>query len=229
MVIEVKKSLYCHCGPGFKSKCVLRKAGLQLKSAHTELQSWLNGDLDEFWWYIPLTFCLATDLSSESIIVGCNEFEIKFEGMIQQLHGSRNPLEIHTKTKHEVFKTLAKFFIFLASKTEMPVNQNIVTKLIKKQWGVASSFENIKMWGFWNPAQHEIISSDSTSVILSSAYSTGKTTLLIGRAIDLCKFFVPYFISTVSHSNYSSYSLLIIKELVNSNFFKICDFDEFWS
>lgn len=193
MVIEVKRSLYCQCdkdGESSNAHCYVQKGAEQLKSAHFDLQNWFGGDIDDFWWYIPVTFCLETNLSkpSDSMIIGHDQFEIKFDRLIRQMYERRTSLKSPMKCKEDVFKLVAKFMIFCASNTELPVNRSIVMKKIKRLWREAGSYENVKLWAFWNPAQQKIIGADLNNVILSSAYSTGKTTLLTGRANILSKY-----------------------------------------
>ena len=83
-----------------------------------------------------------------------------------------------------IFKTVSKHLIFAASKIELPVKGPLIKKLKRIREDI--SYDHVKLWAFWNPEQKKIFSSKSVgNIIITSSYSTGKTTCLVGRCKEL--------------------------------------------
>ena len=157
-----------------------------LLGAYQVLQNLFGADIDEFWWFVPMTFCWSYEKNLEDakdfIVVEPKELPSKFDHIVQILNQKRGP----RLARPEVFKTIAKTMIFCASKTEIPVNSSIIARKIRKSWEQAGAYENVMLWAFWNRAQQRIILAENLQrVILSASYSTGKTTVLTGRALKI--------------------------------------------
>ena len=154
--------------------------------AYQVLQNLFGADIDEFWWFVPMTFCWSYEKNLEDakdfIVVEPKELPSKFDHIVQILNQKRGP----RLARPEVFKAIAKTMIFCASKTEIPVNSSIIARKIRKSWEQAGAYENVMLWAFWNRAQQRIILAENLQrVILSASYSTGKTTVLTGRALKI--------------------------------------------
>ena len=154
--------------------------------AYQVLQNLFGADIDEFWWFVPMTFCWSyeenLDDAKDFIVVEPKDLPSKFDHIVQILNQKRGP----RLSRPEVFKTIAKTMIFCASKTEIPVNSSIIARKIRKSWEQAGTYENVMLWAFWNRAQQRIILAENLQrVILSASYSTGKTTVLTGRALKI--------------------------------------------
>ena len=69
MVVEVKRTLRCNCDdPNAKSEtCPERKSARQILGAYQVLQNLFGADIDEFWWFIPVTFCWTYEECLEQV------------------------------------------------------------------------------------------------------------------------------------------------------------------
>ena len=190
MVVEVKWRLTTETRMRTSS---VQKSSEQIIGALKVLRSWFQSDTDEFWYFVPLVYCVEMDenvtegLKDKMPFVYCKSqnqpISAKFKELLGILEETRSTTKFLPNPKS--FKTLAHFLIFGVSRFELPVKGSLFQK-IKDLREKAGLYENILLWGFWNPTQQAIMNCDNLDdVILTGTYSVGKTTALTGRTLKL--------------------------------------------
>lgn len=87
----------------------------------------------------------------------------------------------------KAFKTLASYFIFGVSITELPIKGSLMKKIRRFREDIGS-YDSLSLWGFLSPTQQAIMDCENLDkVILTAPYSCGKTTVLTERTLKLDK------------------------------------------
>ena len=190
MVVEVKWKLTTETRMKTSS---VQKSSEQIIGALKVLRSWFQSDTDEFWYFVPLVYCVEMDenvaegLKDKMPFVFCKSQNQPISAKFKELLGILEEMRGTTKflPNPKSFKTLANYLIYGVSRFELPVKSSLFQK-IKELRGKAGLYENILLWGFWNPTQQAIMNCDNLDdVILTGTYSVGKTTALTGRTLKL--------------------------------------------
>ena len=174
MVVEVKWRLTTETRMRTSS---VQKSSEQIIGALKVLRSWFQCDTDEFWYFVPLVYCVEMDenvaegLKDKMPFVFCKSqnqpISAKFKELLGILEEMRGTIKFLPNPKS--FKTLAHFLIFGVSRFELPVKSSLFQK-IKDLREKAGLYENILLWGFWNPTQQAIMNCDN----LDNVILTGK-------------------------------------------------------
>ena len=174
MVVEVKWKLTTETRVKTSS---VQKSSEQIIGALKVLRSWFQSDTDEFWYFVPLVYCVEMDenvaegLKDKMPFVFCKSQNQPISAKFKELLGILAEMRGTTKflPNPKSFKTLAHFLIFGVSRFELPVKSSLFQK-IKDLREKAGLYENILLWGFWNPTQQAIMNCDN----LNNVILTGK-------------------------------------------------------
>ena len=116
------------------------------------------------------------------IIVGEDELFEKMEALSLECQNQRRSCIFNNSP--ETFKTLACCLFYCCPVVELPLKGSH-TSLVQKSLEKSGSIDNIKLWCFPTPQQRSILNHDK--LIFSAPWGSGKTMLMIAKAIDLAK------------------------------------------
>ena len=88
------------------------------------------------------------------------------------------------KIPTEEFKFISKYLLFCSPAVALPIGGNY-NKAVVKAIEQAGSVKNIKIWCFLTPDQRTILY--KSHVVFLSCWGTGKTLLMISKAIEIAE------------------------------------------
>mgnify|MGYP007048382139 FL=1 len=192
MGVEVKSDLTAKTRD---KKSPVEKCSQQIPDALSVLRTWFEADADKALCFIPLIYCLkmdqdvAVELKDQEDFIFCKfdsnkSFSEKMSTINQILSEAR---ESSALPNPKAFKTLATYFIFGVSITELPVKGSLMKKIRRFREDIGS-YDSLSLWGFLSPTQQAIMDCENLDkVILTAPYSCGKTTVVTERTLKLDK------------------------------------------
>ena len=158
-------------------KSAIKQIGDPLKGAKNVINNWVAGDLSREcgWKFVPaISFGNEIENIDEIFCTYCKKYIIHGNDMDQQLRqmfGQIEPNSCSDQQKaREKFKTLAEYFLFLATLEPLFTLGRLSEKIgdVVDKCGIG---ENVEMWRCWNPDQLPILKMEALRVLFFSAPS----------------------------------------------------------
>ena len=161
----------------------------QIKKCQNCLEDWFSVDLEGSWHFIGAIFCLKLEqnltfcnVCQPYIIVGEDELFEKMDALSLECQNQRRSCIFNNSP--ETLKTLACCLFYCCPVVELPLKGSHAS-LVQKSLEKSGSIDNIKLWCFPTPQQRLILNHDK--LIFSAPWGSGKTMLMIAKAIELAK------------------------------------------
>ena len=162
------------------------KAKRQVKENKEFLEDWLGADISDKWQFISMVYTLELDENIRScddcklfIARGKEELFINLQNIYLQIINRD-----FVKIPPSEFKLIARYLLFCSSVVALPIGGNY-NKAVMNAIAEAGSLKNIKIWCFLTPNQRMIL--HQSHIIFLSCWGTGKTLLMVSKAIEIAK------------------------------------------
>ena len=167
----------------------LEKAGKQIEDAIKLINEWAGGDLteDSGWEFHPATYfeCDIPDIDRvfctnciPHVIYG-EAYDEQVEKMLHEIPSKAQ--ENYQEAKREFIKICGYFIFFLA--LEPIIRPSRLTQKVSETVFKPGKAEIIEMYRCWTPDQLPLLKSRILKVLFMAAPSTGKTTLMVRKAL----------------------------------------------